>query len=153
MHKKNGHTVIELAVSVLLLIVLALLCANVYVMYLGKDYNDRVCRESIYAAGKAALDGKDTNAVLKAAKEGMYTCGFGGVFVHHPQFTAFSDDITSDLRVVKLQTQTVVQVPVEFLVFDETYKKKRCLVFTSTYYYQIKNPKKAQSKEADEKSN
>ncbi len=152
MRKYTGHTVIELAVSVLLLILLALLCTNVYVIYLGKDYNDRVCRESIYAAGKAALDGKETSDVLKAAKEGMYGCGFGGVFVNHPQFTAFSDDITSDLRVVKLQTRTTVKVPIDFLVFDENYKKNKCLVFTSTYYYQIKNPKKAQSG-ASERSN
>lgn len=133
---------VELTVSVLLLVLLGFLCTNVYVIYIGRDYNDRICRESINRAAVAAMNGKDTDEVMRAARGGMYGCGIGGVFVEHPQFTAFSDNLTADKRIVRLQTRTLVHVPMDFLVLNPDYHEKRSLVFTSTYEYHIMNPKK-----------
>jgi hypothetical protein len=145
MRKSSGHSLLELGVAVLLLVFMALLCTNVYVLYVGKAYNERVCRESSALAAQAALEGKPTESVQKAAKSGMDSCGYGGVFIGHPQFTAFQDDITTDVRVLKLQTQTLVLVPSPFLLVGLSPESKNKVVYTSTYTYQIKNPKKAQS--------
>lgn len=151
MRKSSGHTLFELGVAVLLLVFMALLCTNVYILYIGKAYNERVCRESSALAAKAALEGKPTESVQKAARSGMDSCGYGGVFINHPMFTHFEDEITSDVRVVKVQTQTLVAVPSPFLLFGRNLEAtKNKVVYTSTYTYQIKNPKKAQSDDSDD---
>lgn len=129
----------------LLLVFMALLSTNVYILCVGKAYNERVCRESSALAARAALEGKSTESVQKAARSGMDSCGYGGVFIQHPQFTQFQDDMTSDVRVLKLQTQTLVAVPSPFLLVGLKPDSKNKVVYTSTYTYQIKNPKKAQS--------
>lgn len=147
MRNHHGHSLLELGISVFLLIVMAFLCTNVYMLHLGKTYNERICRDSIALAAQAALEGKDTEAVQKAAKGGMDTCGFGGVFISHPMFTQFSDDITSDVRVLKLQTQTLVAVPTPWLLLGLKKDFNNKVVYTSTYTYQIKNPKKCQSED------
>lgn len=143
MRNPSGHSLLELCVAVLLLVILALLSTNIYILWLGKTYNDRICRDSVALAAGAALAGKNTEAVQRAARSGMDNCGFGGVFISHPQFTAFKDDMADDVRVIELQTQTLVAVPMHFLAFN--LKPDRKVVFTSTYTYQIKNPSTAQS--------
>jgi len=145
MRNPSGHSLLEIGVAVFLLVVLAFLSTNVCVLLQGREYNDRICRQSISAAARAALDGKDTESVQRAAKTGMDNCGFGGAFVSHPQFTTFQDDITSDVRVLKLQTQTLVAIPMPFLVVGLKPDSRNRVVFTSTYVYQIKNPKKCQT--------
>lgn len=150
MRNSFGHSLLELGVAVLLLVFMALLSTNVYVLYVGKSYNERVCRESSALAAKAAMEGKPKESVQKAAKSGMDSCGYGGVFIGHPQFTQYQDDITSDVRVLKLQTQTLVAVPSPFLLVGLNPDAKNKVVYTSTYTYQIKNPKKAQSEDADD---
>lgn len=132
----------------LLLVFLALLCTNVYVLWVGKEYNERVCRESSALAARAALEGKSTESVQKAARSGMNSCGIGGAFIKHPQFTQFRDEVISDVRILRLQTQTLVSVPSPYLLVGlKSSTMNNNVVFTSTYTYQIKNPKKAQSAE------
>jgi hypothetical protein len=123
---------------------MALLFTNVYVLHLAKTYNDRVCHDSIALAAGAALEGKPTEAVQRAARAGMDNCGYGGAFISHPQYTAFKDDITTDVRVLELQTQTIVAVPIYFLAYGLKSDSNR-VVYTSTYTYQIKNPREALS--------
>ncbi len=149
MRNSSGHSLVELGVGAFLLVIVALLSANVYVLYLGKAYNDRVCRDSIDLGARVALEGKPTEAVQKAARAGMDSCGYGGIFIGHPQYTAFQDENTTEVRVLKLQTQTLVNLPVAFLCPGRTTPK---VVFTSNYEYQIKNPKKAETDQPDAKS-
>lgn len=141
MRTRRGHSILELGVSAFLLVLLAFLCANVYVINLAKAYNDRVCKDSILLAAKAALDGKDTQSVQQAARAGMDNCGLGGFFVGHPIFTEFKDEIVPSYRELKIQTKTRVLIPIPFLVLDPKVRDARYLVFTSTYYYKISNPK------------
>jgi|AGTN01.2.fsa_nt_gi hypothetical protein len=141
MRKRRGHSIIELGVSAFLLVLLAFLCANVYVLNLAKSYNDRVCKSSILLAAKAALDGKDTQQVQQAARAGMDGCGMGGFFVGHPIFTEFKDEIVPSYRELKIQTKIRVLIPIPFLVLDQKVRNAPQLVFTSTYYYKINNPK------------
>jgi len=144
MRNPSGHGLFELGVAVLLLVIMSLLATNTCILYLAKTYNDRVCRDSIALAAGAALEGKPTEAVQGAARHGMDNCGYGGAFISHPQYTAFKDDIAADVRVIQLQTQTVCAVPMPFLAFNLRPDSNR-VVFTSTYTYQIKNPKTAQT--------
>ncbi len=144
----TGQRVGEIALSVLLLILLGLLCANVYVIHMGRSFNDRVCKDSILLAGQAALTGKNPDDVRVAAKAGMHSSGSGGYFINHPQFTEFRDDITTDVRVLKVQTRTIVKIPIPFLILDPQVRDRKYQVFTSTYYYKIKNPKFAEKEDS-----
>ena len=47
---KAAATLSACKIEVVLLIVVALLIGNVYVIYLARDYNDRACREAIMQA-------------------------------------------------------------------------------------------------------
>lgn len=147
MRNRSGHSLLEIGVSVFLLVIMAFLFTNVYILSLAKGYNDRVCYDSCLLAARAAFEGKSTEAVQRAAKSGMDNCGIGGVFISHPQFTRFEDEITSDVRVLKLQTQTLVTPPMPFLMVGLKPEMNNKVVYTSTYTYQIKNPKKAQSED------
>ncbi|MBX9667228.1 MAG: hypothetical protein K2X93_06400 [Candidatus Obscuribacterales bacterium] len=140
MRNSSGHSLVELGVGVFLLVIVALISSNIYVLSLGKAYNDRICRDSIDLGARVALDGKDTEAVQKAARAGMDSCGYGGIFIGHPQYTAFKDEMSREVRVLKLQTQTIVNLPAAFLCFGKEGGPK--VVFTSDYEYLIKNPKR-----------
>ncbi len=139
----TGQSVVEIGISVFLLIILSLVIANIFVISKAQSYNERVCRDSILLAGKAALDGNDSNRVFKAATGGMENCGMGGFFIRRPEYTIFSDDITKDTteRILKLQTRTKVLVPCPVLVFDSGLSTNPILEVKTTYTYKIKNPK------------
>ena len=149
MRNQSGHSLLELGVAVFFLVILAFLCTNVYILHLGKSYNDRVCRDSMHYAAQAALDGKNKEYVQRAAFNGMNSTGMGGVFISHPQYTKFQDEITSDVRVLKVQTQTLVALPMPFLVIGLKPDHNNRVVYTATYEIQIKNPKKCQSEDAE----
>lgn len=140
MRNSSGHSLVELGVGVFLLVIVALISSNIYVLSLGKAYNDRICRDSIDLGARVALEGKDTEAVQKAARAGMDSCGYGGIFIGHPQYTAFKDEMSREVRILKLQTQTIVNLPAAFLCFGKEGGPK--VVFTSDYEYLIKNPKR-----------
>ena len=142
MRSSKGHSVIELCIAVILLILLGFLAANVFVIQLAKSYNDRVCRDSIMLAAKEALEGKDKPEVIQAAKGGMDNCGIGGFFITHPHFTKYSDEITTDVRVLTVQTALKVRVPVAFLVVADKLDRDGTIDIYSTYEYRITNPKK-----------
>lgn len=141
--KTTGQNVVEIGISVFLLIVLSLIIANIFVVSKAQAYNERICHDSIVLAGKAALDGKDSRNVFKAATGGMDNCGMGGFFIRRPEYTIFSDDITKDTteRILKIQTKTKVLVPCPVLVFDAGLSTSPILEVKTTYTYKIKNPK------------
>ena len=147
--QKSGHSVVELGVGVFLLIIFSLLCANIYVIYEARSYNDRICRESIEGAASAALDGENTDMVMSAARQTMeQRCGFGGnFFVEHPQFTLFKDEMKDDVRTLKIQTKTLAHLPVPILVYNPKSPDPRTVTFTSTYLYKIKNPRRVQAEQ------
>ncbi len=141
--RAKGQNVVEISISVFLLIILSLIISNIFVISNAKAYNERVCRDSILLAGKAALDGKDSRAVFKAAAGGLDSCGMGGFFIRRPEYTIFSDDITKDttVRTLKIQTRTKVLVPCPILAFDPNLSSNPILEVKTTYTYKIKNPK------------
>lgn len=145
--KTSGQSVVEVGISVILLIVLSLIISNIFVISNAQAYNERICRDSIVLAGKAALDGNDSANVFKAATAGMENCGMGGFFIRRPEYTIFSDDITKDTteRVLKIQTKTKVLVPCPVLVFDASLSTNPILEVKTTYTYKIKNPKPLKS--------
>ena len=154
MRSARGHSVIELGIAVILLIVLGFLSANIYVIMTARAYNDRVCRDAIMLAAKEALEGKDKQEVINAARGGMDGCGIGGFFIAHPRFTFYSDDVTTDVRVLKISTATEVRIPLPFLVMPSKLNDNGRLDLVSTYEYRITNPKEigAEKKSGTESS-
>jgi hypothetical protein len=141
-------SIFDLAVGVLLLVLLSQLVANSYIAYLGRSYNERVCKESIALASEAANKGEDTPHVQLAAFGSMLHCPMDGLFIEHPELISFKDDIDplKKTRIITICSSTKVRVPASFLIFD-----KSCLVnryevfpeiaFKSTYQYKLTNPK------------
>ena len=138
----RGHSIIEIGLAVVLLIVLGLLSANIYVIVIAKLYNDRVCKDSIMLAAKEALDGKDKQEVQTAALGGMDSCGMGGFFIGRPHYKYYSHEVTSDVRVLTILTDTQVRIPLPFLVLNTNLETPGWIKLTSTYEYRITNPKK-----------
>ena len=66
----------------------------------------------------------------------------GGFFIGHPQFTKYSDDITTEVRELTIQTNLRVRVPLPFLVVANQLDKNNLITLTSVYKYRITNPKK-----------
>jgi hypothetical protein len=146
-------SIFDLAVGVLLLVLLSQLLANSYIAYLGKSYNERVCKESIALAGDAANQGQDTPHVQLAAFGSMLHCPMDGLFIEHPELISFKDEIdpVQKTRIITICSSTKVRVPASFLILD-----KSCLVnqseifpeiaFKSTYQYKLTNPKGIEGK-------
>ncbi len=154
---KSDLSTLDLAAGVLLLVILSLLVANSYVAYMGKNYNQRVCAESIALAGKAANEGLDTRHVQLAAYGSWEHCAFPGFFIEHPELIGFKDEITPAKdetparRVITISSSTKVRVPAPFLIMDKDYLDKddeafQHITFKKTYQYQLTNPKGIQGK-------
>lgn len=142
----SGLTIIDLGIGVLLLTVLAFLAVNVYVLYIASDYNNRICRNSIEYVKVAAMDGRDTDSIVRAAYGCMDRCALGGFFVEHPQLTMVNDVITADLRTVTVATSTRALVPAAFLIIDKSKLDDdgQHLTFNARYRFELKHPKNCQ---------
>lgn len=137
---------LDLGVGVLLLTLMAFVVVNVYVMYVASRYNDTICKNSIDLAKVAALEGKDTDSVVRAAYGCMDKCAMGGFFVEHPQLIMVNDEITPQLRTVTVATSTKILVPAFFLIFDKGRLDKdgQHMTFKTVYQFKLSNPKNCQ---------
>lgn len=144
--KKGDLTLIDLGFSALLLVLLAFLTVNVFVIYTASSYNASICQSSMDFVKVAALEGRDTDAVVRAAYGCMDRCAKGGFFVERPNLVFFNDEITKDLRTVTVTTTTKALIPVPFLVFDKSRfdDDGMHMTFKSTCCFKLSNPKNCQ---------
>jgi hypothetical protein len=145
-------TPLDIAGSVLFLVVLSLLVGNCYIAYLGQSYNKRICSQAIALAGDAANKGMDTPSLILASYKSWEDCPPPGFFVEHPEFTSFKDEITPELRVVTISTKTKVRFPAHFLIFDRSSLDKEDdeafphKTFNICYQYRLSNPGNIENK-------
>lgn len=134
--------ILDIGVAVFLLTLLALLVANVYIMCLAKDYNEKACREATREAALAALSGKDVNVMMRAAQDGLNRTGQGGFFIQQPNFTEFLDHKVHGVRQLRVETQTEARLlaPV-LLLFDLDASQRGNLVFKSTCIVEFRGQK------------
>lgn len=151
LRNQRGVGVFQLGVAVLLLALMSMLIVNIYVVWLAKDYNKRICEDAAMAAGKAAIEGKPTRDVIKTAMESMETCGMGGYFIERPTFTNFRDDIKPQMRKLTIEFQTRVRLPAPYLVFDNSLTDGG-LKIKDVYVYNVKNPKNCKEINSDAKN-
>ncbi|MBU6452146.1 MAG: hypothetical protein KGS72_10235 [Cyanobacteria bacterium REEB67] len=145
-------TPLDIAGSVLFLVILSLLMGNCYIAYLGQSYNQRICSQAIALAGDAANKGMDTPSLILASYKSWEDCPPPGFFVEHPEFTSFKDEITPELRVVTISTKTKVRFPAHFLIFDRSSLDKEDdeafphKTFNISYQYRLSNPGNIENK-------
>lgn len=142
---QRGSNLIEVAVAVLLLTMVALLISNIFIIYLAKAHNDRVCYQAVTSAARASIDSRDTNSVIRGAYEGM-TLGNGaggGFFIHQTRLGKVEYRAIKGGRSVVVQTQTNVRLPAPILVFNAKFDERGELALTKTYEFQIKESENA----------
>lgn len=130
---KSSGSIVDLGLGVVLLIVVALLVGNVYIIYLARCYNDKACRDAILCAAAAIESGKDSEAIMRAAKEGLNGAGQGGFFIEHPTFIEFKDQMVGGARQLRVQTQTMARVPAPILLIDKGESEHGDLSIKQTY--------------------
>jgi hypothetical protein len=135
----SGHSLVDLGLAVFLLTVMALLIGNIYIIRLARDYNDKACREAVMSAAKAAIGGKDTAAIMRAAQDGLNESPQGGFFIEHPTFLEYKDEKVEGVRQLRIATQTVARVPAPILLMDDEIREHGSLALKSTYIVEFKN--------------
>jgi len=134
----SSQGILDIGVAVFLLTVLSLLVTNVYIMRLAKDYNDKACREATREAALAALSGKDENAMMRAAQDGLNRISQGGYFIPQPNFTEFLDHKVKGVRQLRVETQTEAKVLAPILLLDQASSQQGSITFKSTCIVEFK---------------
>lgn len=135
----NTRTVVDLGIASILLIILALLFANIYVIYLASRSNELSCRGALDAALKALKDGKDMDGIMRAAQESFTAYGINNHFIDHPQFTKFRYERLAHAKSFMIETSTVARPPAPWLLADKEIFQSGKLTITKTYVLQLKN--------------
>lgn len=111
-----GRNLVDLAIAVFLLCILALFCTNILIIQIAKSYNDLACRRVTFAAARAALDGQDQRGIVTAAQGALSLCGAGGFFIHAPQLVIFTHDLAVGKHKICVRTETIAKVPAPILI-------------------------------------
>lgn len=133
--KNHGHNLVDLGIAVLLLCVLSLLFANVFIIQLARSLNDKVCRQLVVAAARAALDGCDQRQICSAVQQELSLCGTGGFFVSAPRLTRFEHDLADGKHKIKVGTEVLAKVPAPILI--PGVDSQDDLTMHRTYYVEI----------------
>jgi hypothetical protein len=138
MRLRNGYgkNIVELVTAVFLLSVLALLAANIFVIYTGITHNDEACRLISIAAAQAAEEGQDHTAITFAAQNELSRFGSGGFFIRGPKLIYFTHNQVGNNHKIKVSTQTEVLLPAPLLAIGS----KPIIVLERTYLMNFNEP-------------
>lgn len=135
----NSYTIADLGIALVLLIVLTLLSANIYVIYLASHSNDLACRDALNAAFKAFSAGKNMEGIMQAAQESLTTCSHGNFFIGHPQFTKFRYEKLPRAGSLVIETSIIARPPAPWLLADKEIIHDGKLTITKTYVLRMRN--------------
>jgi len=136
-----GHSIIEFAVAVGMITVMALLCTNIGLLIMAAGVNDKACRDAARAAAQCS---NYTNA-LKAARAALKGHPTDGYFVSTPLMND-SDLVYEDYAgnppvdtspYVSVTTTTVVKIPAPFLMYGARFGAGGTQTFRRTYTFPI----------------
>lgn len=137
----EGHVLVELSMITVLLVIVAVLCANVGIMSLASSMNDSACRD----AARAAAQASSRTAALNQAQAALKAHKTDGYFVSQPTINT-SDFVYEDYSgsppdntspYVQVTTSSTVRVPAPILFFGAQFGKDGTMTFNRTYTFPI----------------
>ncbi len=120
-YRKSSGSILQVALSVGILVLLALLIGNIALILMAINLNDSVCRQAAQAGAETYLLGGNQKDLQTAVFYAVNKDSAGGFFISHPAleelkcFTQSDKDSRKQMLLVK--TITAVRVPAPFLLF------------------------------------
>lgn len=137
----KAHNIIELSAIAILLVVVAVFCANISVLLIGASLNERACRD----AARAAAQGDSYTTSLKLAQAAVAAHAADGYFVTTPAVETASfiyQDYSGNPPAkgspfVKVTTANTVRVPAPSLFFNVQTGTGGTMSFKTSYVFPI----------------
>ncbi len=119
--RKRSGNLLQLALSVGILAILALLVGNVVLIFMALNFNNSICNQAAQAGAEIYANGGEQRDLQLAVVHVLNQNNTGGFFISHPILTELRcyADIDNGIRQRKLlvKTITAVYVPAPFLLF------------------------------------
>ncbi len=137
----RAHNLIELGAIAVLLVVVAVFCADISVLLIGLSLNERACRD----AARAAAQGDSYTASLKLAQAAAAAHAGDGYFVTSPTVDVASfiyQDYAGNpppmgSPYVQVATANIVRVPAPVLFFNVRVGTGGLMTFRTSYVFPI----------------
>jgi hypothetical protein len=130
--RQRGRSILQVALAVMLLTVLALLTANICLIDLARNFNANVCVIAAHAGAQTAQQGGDQNQITEAVEQAIRQASPGGFFVHRPSLRELRFDSVHGLPYLVVATATAARVPAPLLVWNGTFGQDGKLLFYKT---------------------
>lgn len=139
--RAKGMAIIELSMIACLLVVLAIVCANVGVVSLASSVIDSACRDAARAAAQAS-DSAHALALAQAAIRAHRTDGY---FISQPTidttsfvYQDYGGNPPSDTSpYVEVTTSSTVRVPCPIMFWGAKFEPNGSILFVRTYNFPI----------------
>ncbi len=137
----GGSAIIELSMVASVLVVMALLCANLTVVGLATSVNDSACRDAARAAAQASSPGQ----ALSLAQAAIKAHHADGYYISQPTIDS-SAFVYQDFAgappldtspYVEVTTSTDVRIPCPLIFLGAQFSKRGTLTFRRTYTFPI----------------
>lgn len=142
-NRKPTGGLLQIAFSVCILVVLALLIGNVALMLMAINLNNFVCKQAAQAGADAYAWGGDPRDLQIAVAHAVNRETAGGFFISHPVLAELKCYIdTNDGRrkqMLLVKTVTAVYLPAPFLLFFAGSTEGGRLLLTSKYAVKLHN--------------
>lgn len=116
---KVDSAMVELVAAVVLLIVVALVACNCYLIYTAEEYNQRACSAVTTIVAKTIGETRDQRRFPAMLETVLSHFGQAGIFIDHPRLTYYKDNWERGVRTLIVTTSTFARVPAPFLIPDQ----------------------------------
>ncbi len=119
-NRKSSNGLMQIAVSVGALVLLALLISNVVIMLMASNLNNSACRDAAEIGAQAYDVNTNLRDIQSAVCSAINKRAFGGFFISNPilaELKCYSDSSNGDKRkMLAVSTVVCVRLPAPFLV-------------------------------------
>jgi hypothetical protein len=136
--RKDGRSVLQVGMAVVLLTLLALLTANICLIDIGRNFNAKVCVSAAKVGAYIAQKGADPSKITEAVEDTIRMSAPGGFFVNRPSLRELRVDTIHGLPYLVVATVTAVRVPAPALFINGTFSPDGKLLFYKTCIVNLK---------------
>lgn len=114
-----GMNAAEMTISIVIYGLMAMLVANIWVLWRARLDNDGACKMALIEAALAAASGQDKEDVRSRACGTVVASPKNSLFVDRPSCAEFEDRVNNGTRLLKMRTQVLAHIPAPFLILNE----------------------------------
>ncbi len=134
----GGRSIFEVGAAVTLLIILALLITNIFLMSLARDFNAQVCSTAAKAGANAAAKGADHHDIARSVIQAINDSSAGGVLIERPSLNVLHFDTLDGQERLIVGTIVRAKVPAPLLIWSDAVSPEGLVVFSKTCIINIK---------------